>query len=88
MTPDQINTWTDAALQMQTMADTFGPGITLTVGTAAAWWASRRAAAAIHDRLAHRRDVRRGLRRLQQYANPDGNRQLLDDMHQPRKENP
>ena len=31
---------------------------------------------------------RRGLRRLQQYANHPGSRPILDDFHQPRKEKP
>jgi hypothetical protein len=32
--------------------------------------------------------TRRGIRRLQQYANHPGSRAILDDFHQPRKEKP
>jgi hypothetical protein len=35
---------------------------------------------------AHR--PRRGIRRLQQYIDHPGSRAILDDFHQPRKENP
>jgi hypothetical protein len=86
VTPDQIDTWTDALAHAQPFVDTFGPGIALTLGAAAAYWAVSRTAGHLHNRLAHRREVRRGLRRLQQYADPHGNRQLLDEIHQPRKE--
>lgn len=86
MNPDQIDAWTNAVIKAQPFIDTFGPGITLTIGAAATYWAASRTAGAIHSRLAHRRDVRRGLRRLEQYADPNGNRALLDDMHKPRKE--
>ncbi len=86
MTPDQINTVADAVIRLQELGDLYGPGIILALGSTAAYWAVSRTAGHLHNRLAHRREVRRGLRRLQQYANPDGNRQLLDDMHKPRKE--
>ncbi len=86
MTPDQINTVADAAIRLQELGDLYGPGIALTLGAGAICWALRRATGALYDHLAHRRDIRRGLRRLEQYADPRGNRQLLDDMHKPRKE--
>lgn len=34
------------------------------------------------------RRTRRGIRRLQQYANHPGSRPILDHFHQPRKEKP
>jgi hypothetical protein len=43
-------------------------------------WAARRVTA--------RRDRQRGLRRLEQYANHPSSRPVLDDFHQPRKEQP
>ncbi|MEU9323259.1 hypothetical protein AB0D91_05505 [Streptomyces canus] len=88
MTPDQIDAAANAAVELAHMVDTFGPGIALTLGAAAAYWGLSRGAGALHDRISHRRDVRRGLRRLTQYANPGGSRQLLDEIHQPRKEAP
>lgn len=42
--------------------------------------------AVIHAVRRHR--ARRGIRRLQQYANHPGSRAVLDDFHQPRKETP
>lgn len=45
---------------------------------------ARQLAGRIRDRQA----TRRGIRRLQQYANHPGSRAVLDDFHQPRKETP
>jgi hypothetical protein len=88
MTPDQIDAVTDAAVKLTHMVDTFGPGIALTLGATAAYWGLSRGAGALHDSITHRRDIRRGLRRLEQYADPRGNRELLDDLYEPWKENP
>jgi hypothetical protein len=59
---------------------TFGPGVVFVAVSKATWL--------LLDRLAERHQRRRGIRRLQQYANPQGSRALLDELHPPRKENP
>jgi len=86
VTPEQADAWTDAVIKLQPFIDTFGPGIALALGATGTCWAFSRAAGAVHDRISHRRDVRRGLRRLEQYADPNGNRELLDEIHRPWKE--
>lgn len=61
MTPDQINTWTDAALRMQNAVDVYGPGLILASCTVTAWWACRwvaRTAFRCWDRLVERRQLR------------------------------
>jgi hypothetical protein len=41
VTPDQINTWTNAAIRLQELGDLYGPGIILASGLVVAWRVSR-----------------------------------------------
>jgi hypothetical protein len=65
VTPEEIDTVTDGVIKVHAMADRFGPGLLLAAAIAGAWWACRRIAAAVHDRLAVAA-ARRQLRRRQQ----------------------
>lgn len=80
MTPDLYGAWLEAGDNLQR----YGAWI------AAHWiWLTVAAlvlGAAIAHRLRVRRTLRRGLARLEQYANHAPSRPILDDFHQPRKE--
>lgn len=61
MSPDQINTWADAALRVQNMADVYGPGLILASSLVTGWWTCRwicRRAFHIYDWARERRDLR------------------------------
>ena len=78
MTPAQIDAATNGALWAYDQAAVYGPGLAVAAaGVTASWTCSR---------ISRWRYTRRGIRRLQQYAGHPGSRAVLDDFHQPRKE--
>lgn len=83
MSPDQINTVTNALVELSSITERHGPGFVAGAAATAICWAIRR----YGPRISERRQTRRGLQRLQSYANHPGARRLLDDIHrQPREE--
>ena len=95
MNPDLYDGYRTAAGHAQQLADwwllqldTWGLAIFLTVHAAVllAAWCLIGATCHLVERVRDRRELRRSLRRLEQYANHPASRVVLDDFHQPRKE--
>ncbi|NUP15450.1 MAG: hypothetical protein HOZ81_04970 [Streptomyces sp.] len=76
MTPEQIDAVTNAAINAHSFLDQHGPYLFAAATGAAGWWAIPRI-----SRITQRRKARRGIQRLESYANHPANRS-------PRKEKP
>lgn len=80
MTPHQIDVVTNGLIATHDWIAAHGRPLATATATTAAWLTI--------PRITRRASRRRGLRRLEQYANNRASRTILDDFHQPRKEKP
>lgn len=84
MTPEQIDAFTNAAVNVHAFLDHHGPELLAPAVAGTAWWLMWRRA-----QRQHRRDAAtaEAIRRIEQYANNPDTRRLYDDVHnQPREE--
>lgn len=69
MTPEQIDAFTNAAVNVHAWLDTHGPYLFAAATAGAGWWAIPRI-----SRINQRRVARRGIRRLEAFANHPAHR--------------
>lgn len=85
MTPEQIDAFTNAAINVHAFLDQHGPGLIAAAIPGLGWWLLWRWNQRQNRRQAAMDD---GIRRIEQYANDPGARRLYDDdtRNQPREE--